>query len=115
VLITATVRSLGARGDLAVVANRANGRSAYAIFADVGPKSKIGEVSIALTRQLGIPSNLRHDSMAGGVTYLVFLGSALAPGARTTTHRIPGAAAPLYRNWGGEKIECVPGGAAKAN
>src|SRR5437016_6219019 len=50
-----------ALGDLAVVINEANGRSAYAIFADVGPRGRIGEGSIALAGELGLPANPRHD------------------------------------------------------
>jgi hypothetical protein len=88
-------------GDLAVVVNRANGRVAYAVFADVGPKGRIGEGSIALANQLGIPSNPRHDSAPDGVIYLVFSGSALPAGRRITVHRVRSSAARLYRDWGG--------------
>jgi len=54
-------------GDLAVVVNQANGRSAYAIYADVGPKGRIGEGSIALAKTLGIPANPRHDGVEEGI------------------------------------------------
>jgi hypothetical protein len=88
-------------GDLAVVENQANGRAAYAVFADVGPKGRIGEGSIALARQLGIPSNPRHDSAPDGVTYLVFPGSALPAGRRITARRVRSSAGSFYRGWGG--------------
>src|SRR2546423_15158943 len=39
-----------ALGDLMVVFNERNGRSAYAIYADVGPRGRIGEGSIAWLR-----------------------------------------------------------------
>jgi hypothetical protein len=98
-------------GDLAVVVNQANGRIAYAVFADVGPKGRIGEGSIALARQLGIPSNPRHDSVPGGVTYLVFPGSSLPAGRRITALRIRSSGARLYNNWGGtERLSACQAG-----
>lgn len=39
------------------VTNLTNGKSSEAVFADVGPATKIGEGSIALAEALGIPSN----------------------------------------------------------
>jgi hypothetical protein len=90
-------------GDLAVVINNANGRSAYAIFADVGPRGRIGEGSIALAKQLGMPANPRHDSVADGVSYLIFPGSAASSGSRITAQKIRSSAARLYRAWGGRQ------------
>jgi hypothetical protein len=90
-------------GDLAVVINNANGRSAYAIFADVGPKGRIGEGSIALAKQLGMPADPRRDSVADGVTYLIFPGSAASPGSRITAQKNRLSAARLYRTWGGRE------------
>lgn len=88
-------------GDLALVVNHANGRSAYAIFADVGPKGRIGEGSIALAKRLGIPANPRHDSAEGGVTYLIFPGSALSAERKITARSIKSSASRLYHRWGG--------------
>ncbi|HEY6253759.1 MAG TPA: glycoside hydrolase family 75 protein [Candidatus Angelobacter sp.] len=88
-------------GDLALVLNRANGRSAYAIFADVGPKGRIGEGSIALAKRLGIPADPRHDSAEDGVTYLIFPGSALPADRHITARNIKSSAARLYHRWGG--------------
>src|SRR5207302_2542419 len=62
-------------GDLAVVMNEANGRSAYAIFADVGPRGRIGEGSIALAGELGLAADPRHSQAFGQITYLIFPGS----------------------------------------
>ena len=88
-------------GDLAVVVNRANGRSAYAIFADVGPRGRIGEGSIALARALGIPANPRHDSAEDGITYLIFPSSGIAREDHITARGVKSSAARLYRHWGG--------------
>lgn len=88
-------------GDLALVVNQANGRSAYAIYADVGPKGRIGEGSIALAEAVGIPANPRHDSVEDGVTYLIFPGSAGRAGNRITTRRIKTSAGRWYHRWGG--------------
>lgn len=88
-------------GDLAVVVNQSNGRSAYAVFADVSPKGRIGEGSIALAKALGIPANPRHDSAVDGITYLIFPGSSLPSGTRITAHKIKSSAARQYHRWGG--------------
>lgn len=88
-------------GDLALVVNQATGRSTYAIYADVGPKGRIGEGSIALAETLGIPANPRHDSVEDGVTYLIFPGSAARVGNHITTRRIKASAARWYHRWGG--------------
>lgn len=60
-------------GDIAAV--RYNGKVAFAVFADVGPRHKLGEGSIALAQELGIPANPRTGGVRGGVEYLVFPGS----------------------------------------
>ncbi len=69
-------RQLGARpGDFAVVFNRRNGKSSYAIFGDVGPYDRIGEGSMALAENLGIRSDARNGGARRGILYLVFPGS----------------------------------------
>lgn len=90
-------------GDLALVTNQANGRSAFAIYADVGPKGKIGEGSIALAKALGMPASPRHDSVADGVTYLIFSGSAPHAGDRVTARNVKLSGARLYQRWGGRQ------------
>jgi hypothetical protein len=76
VLPGGTVRQLGARpGDFAVVFNPRNGKSAYAIFGDVGPFDRIGEGSMALAENLGIRSDARNGGARRGILYLVFPGS----------------------------------------
>jgi glycosyl hydrolase group 75 (putative chitosanase) len=63
----------GARlGDFAVVMNLRNGKSAFAIYADIGT---VGEGSVALADALGIRSNARHGGESGGILYLWFPGS----------------------------------------
>jgi len=60
-------------GDLAIVTNRQNGRSSFAIFADVGPRGKIGEGSIALARALGLDADPRRGGIESRmIDYLVF-------------------------------------------
>jgi hypothetical protein len=69
-------RQLGARpGDFAVVFNRRNGKSSYAIFGDVGPYDRIGEGSMALAENLGIRSDARNGGARRGILYLVFPSS----------------------------------------
>lgn len=69
-------RELGARvGDFAMVLNERNGRSSYAIFADVGPTDRIGEGSVALAENLGIHSDARNGGTWRGILYIVFPGS----------------------------------------
>lgn len=60
----------GARlGDFALVINQRNGRSSFAIYADIGT---MGEGSIALAEALGIWSNARNGGASGEILYLVF-------------------------------------------
>lgn len=90
-------------GDLAMVVNTENGRSAYAIFADVGPRGRIGEGSIALANKLRVPSNPRHDSVPNGVTYLIFPGSGESARKPITPRGIDAATGRLYRRWSKQK------------
>src|SRR5436309_13479669 len=63
-------------GDFAVVIRPATGAYDYALYADVGPASKIGEGSIALAAALGIPSSPKSGGIAHGIVYIVFPASA---------------------------------------
>jgi hypothetical protein len=90
-------------GDLAVVVNNEIGRSAYAVYGDVGPKGRIGEGSIALANKLKIPSNPRRDSVPDGVTYLVFPGSRSRIHGSITSSRINASGSRLYRAWLADK------------
>lgn len=62
-------------GDLAATINSTNGRSSGAIFADIGPKGRIGEGSIALAENLGVPPSPKIGGVGSGVIYVVFPGS----------------------------------------
>jgi len=88
-------------GDFAVVSNHRNGRSVYAIYADVGPSGKLGEGSIALAKVLGLPANPRGGAAEEGISFLVFPGSGRGPGKLRTLKEINRATARLYKTWGG--------------
>ncbi|HEX6803792.1 MAG TPA: glycoside hydrolase family 75 protein [Terriglobales bacterium] len=63
----------GARlGDFAFVMNLRNGRSSFAIYADIGT---LGEGSIALAQALGIHSDARVGGTSDGILYVLFPGS----------------------------------------
>lgn len=59
-------------GDFGYVYNTNNKKSAFVIFADTGPRDKIGEGSIYLAKQLGINANARSGGQADGVIYIIF-------------------------------------------
>ncbi len=63
------------KGDIALVQNLRNSKTSFAIFADVGPKDKIGEGSMKLAENLGIDSSPRSGGQADSVKYTVFCGS----------------------------------------
>jgi len=60
-------------GDVAWIYNLENGRSAYAIFADVGPD--VGEGSMHLAGKLGIDNDPRYGGVSKGILYFIFDGS----------------------------------------
>jgi hypothetical protein len=99
------IRQFGvALGDLAMVTNLKNGRSAFAIFADVGPTGKIGEGSVALARALGLDDNPRSGGTgAPSIAYLVFPRSGLGPGRLRTAKQIRASASKVFQQWGGAK------------
>jgi hypothetical protein len=90
-------------GDLAVVINQQSDPAvfAFAIYADTGPRRKIGEGSIALAEALGLPSSPRTGKTDDGVLYVVFPGSGLGPGKLRTLKEINSETAELYEKWGG--------------
>ena len=59
-------------GDFGFVVNLRNGKSSYAIYADIGT---LGEGSIELADALGIWSNARRGGESDGILYLLFPGS----------------------------------------
>jgi glycosyl hydrolase group 75 (putative chitosanase) len=59
-------------GDFAVVVNLRNGKSSFAIYADIGT---LGEGSVALANALDIQSDARDGGESDGILYLLFPGS----------------------------------------
>lgn len=59
-------------GDFALVVNLHNGKSSFAIYADIGT---LGEGSVALAERLGISPDARHGGESDGVLYMFFPGS----------------------------------------
>lgn len=88
-----------ALGDLVVVFNENNGRAAYAIYGDAGPRGRIGEGSIALARELGISADPRHGQAPGGIIYLIFPGSGADRWAQITAMRIRSSASMFHQQW----------------
>ena len=100
---------LGAKlGDFAVVIRAATGAYDHAVYADVGPASKIGEGSIALAATLGIPSSPKSGGIAHGLVYIVFPDS--AQGWPLSQPEIDQNAAGLFSTWGGVDTakDCFP-------
>ena len=62
-------------GDFAVVINKKNGKSSFAIFADIGPRKNLGEGSIALAKSLDVKKDPKHGGPVADLIYIVFLGS----------------------------------------
>ncbi|MBS2026868.1 MAG: peptidoglycan-binding protein [Deltaproteobacteria bacterium] len=72
VLPPSLARAGGAKlGDLVQVSY--NGKSVYAIYADVGPSTKLGEGSMALASQLGINPDPRYGGMDSQKVKMVVL------------------------------------------
>lgn len=86
-------------GDFSVVVNRKNGKISYAIFADLGPKNKIGEGSIAIARSLGINSNPKFGGVANGIVYVIFPGS--GSGKPVPLPEINYRSEKIFKEWGG--------------
>jgi hypothetical protein len=102
IVLPALVRDKGGvrLGDFATVRNRRNGTVSHAIFADGGPRGKIGEGSIALAKALRIPSSPKHGgTVHKEVVYVVFAGS----GNRRprTKPEIDAKGKQLLEAWGG--------------
>jgi hypothetical protein len=91
--------------DLSTVYYPASGKVGYAVVANIGPRKKLGEGSIALAERLGIPAvdpSGRIGSSSGvrdGVWMVVFPGSSI--GWPKTQDEIDRSAANLFETWGG--------------
>jgi hypothetical protein len=100
---------LGAKlGDLGVIIRPDQSDYDYAVYADVGPASKIGEASIALADALGIPSSPKSGGTAHGIIYIVFPGS--RQGWPLSQASIDQYGATLFAKWGGldKAKDCFP-------
>jgi hypothetical protein len=95
-------------GDFAVVINARNRRMAFAIFADQGPRGKIGEGSIALAELLDIPSSPKTGGVDGDIVYVVFPGS--GNGQPRTATEIDREGERAFQQWGGPRrlAACYP-------
>ena len=91
-------------GDFAVVINRKKSKSSFAIFADIGPRTKLGEGSIALAKALEVKKDPKRGGAVVDLIYLVFPGS--GNGKPRTLEEINTRAAQLFSEWGGvEQVE----------
>jgi Fungal chitosanase of glycosyl hydrolase group 75 len=88
-------------GDCAYVYNTNNGCGAGAIFADAGPKNKIGEGSIFLASLLKIPSNPKNGGCEDGIIWVVFPGSKDEQIFPINLTKLQAKAEKLFRSWGG--------------
>lgn len=90
-------------GDIVAVINQANGKVAYAIYADQGPKDRIGEGSLYLANQLRnapLPDSIGiRKSLVRGIVYVAFPGS--GSGRPKSREQIAVAGASLFGRWGG--------------
>jgi hypothetical protein len=86
-------------GDFAVVVNARNWLMTFAIFADQGPRGKIGEGSIALAELLQIPSSPKTGGVDGDIIYVVFPGS--GNGQPRTAQEIDREGERAFNQWGG--------------
>jgi hypothetical protein len=95
-------------GDLAVVINRKNGQSSFAIFADIGPKKKLGEGSIALAKGLGLNKNPKTGGPVADLIYVVFPAS--GDGKPKPLEEINKSGKALFEAWGGmpQVSACFP-------
>lgn len=62
-------------GDLAAVYYRNTNTLCTAVCADIGPRTKYGEGSIALATQLGINNNARHGGCSDNVVTIIFVNT----------------------------------------
>jgi len=90
-----------ALGDFAAVYNSTNKKLAFAIFGDIGPSRRLGEGSLALATNLGIPTNRLSFVPATGIVYIVFPGSR-KQGERITRELIEEEGKKLFEKWGGQ-------------
>lgn len=87
-------------GDLALVVHCKTGALCAAVFADIGPRGKLGEGSVALAQALGVPSSPKNGGTdRAEILYLAFPGSSL--GWPVPLDRMAQRATALFEAWGG--------------
>lgn len=92
-------------GDFAVVMNLRNGKSSFAIYADIGT---LGEGSVALAEALGIRSDARHGGEHEGILYLFFPHSGNLQPRTIVEIQSEGEKLVLYDSGGMKKISsCI--------
>jgi hypothetical protein len=95
-------------GDFAFAYNVKNGKSCFAIFADGGPKGKLGEGSIFLADKLGVNSNPRNGGASDGIIYIVFPGTGKGNGYLRTLEEINSIGKAEMDKLGGmQLIDCL--------
>lgn len=65
------------QGDVGLI--RFRGKHCAGIFGDVGPSTKIGEISVRCATLLGIPNSPINGGVASGVEYFVYTNSKPSP------------------------------------
>ena len=93
-------------GDFATVLNTKNQKLQHAIVADVGPRLRIGEGSIALAKAIGVPLGSGTHTVTGGgadggIIYKIFPGS--GTGWPKTLDEINSEGERLLKAWGGQQ------------
>jgi hypothetical protein len=77
VLPPQVAKQYGAKpGDVGLI--RYNGKETAAVFGDVGPRNKIGEISRNAAQRLGIPDSPNSGGVPKGVEFVVFPKTARA-------------------------------------
>jgi hypothetical protein len=86
-------------GDFGAMYNKNNDKISFAIFADEGPESHIGEASIAAAHNLGYELINKMGGAENGIIYVVFPGSGNRK--KRTVSEINANGASLLEAWGG--------------
>lgn len=93
-------QTFGAKlSDLCIVYNVAKQKICGGVFADTGPRNKIGEASIAMANGVGVIGNPKNGGQESGLVYVVFPGSSV--GWPLTADAIQQNAIAAFNKWGG--------------
>jgi hypothetical protein len=88
-------------GDFGFVINTENNMTSGCVFADIGPRGKIGEGSIALAEAVGISSDPKGEGTKSKFVYILFSNSSM--GWPLTVDFINTHSKGLFEQWGGMK------------